>query len=157
MGISQSAQPGGFEGRIENPPPAALMPGDADTAIELFGNGDLTAAVNTLPVDQYNALEDRFGLLADWVLIRQRINLATEDRQRFLRLVGTAALDAGWQLRRYAEDDYTPIQKRSASRQLKALHRLDHGKRSPAYSIFGGRKPRLPGEVKTPMTHIGTP
>jgi len=97
-----------LEGRLKNPPPAALMPNEADVASQLFGTGDLTEAVNALPAGQYNALEDRFGLLADWVLIRLRINLAPEDRPRFLRLVGTASLDAGWNLRRNAEDDYTP-------------------------------------------------
>ncbi|MBR1325740.1 hypothetical protein [Bradyrhizobium ottawaense] len=97
-----------LEGRIKNPPPAALMPNEASTAIELFGAGDLSAAVNALPVNQYDALEDRFGLLADWVLIRHRIHLNADDRQRFLRLVGTASLDAGWQLRRNAEGDYSP-------------------------------------------------
>ena len=60
------------------------------------------------PAGQYDALEERFELLADWVLIRQRIHLCPEDRKRFLRLIGIAALDAGWQLRRNAEGDYTP-------------------------------------------------
>lgn len=97
-----------LEGRIQNPPPAALTPNEASAVLELFGNGNLTEAVNALPAGQYDALEERFGLLADWVLIRQRIHLSPEDRQRFLRLIGTAALDAGWQLRRNAEGDYTP-------------------------------------------------
>lgn len=97
-----------LEGRVKNPPPAALMPNEANTAIELFGTGDLTAAINAFPADQHDALEDRFGLLADWVLIRQRIHLNSHDRRRFVRLVGTASLDAGWQLRRNAEGDYSP-------------------------------------------------
>lgn len=107
MGISQGIAPGG-EGRIKNPPPATLTPNEADAARELFGDGDLTAAVDALPADQHDALEDRFGLLADWILIRQRLHLSPNDRQRFLRLVGTASLDAGWQLRRNAEGDYSP-------------------------------------------------
>ncbi|MGY3369905.1 integrase [Bradyrhizobium sp. GM2.4] len=97
-----------LEGRISNAPPATLMPNEASTAIELFGSGDLTAAVNDLPMDQHDAIEDRFGLLADWVLIRHRINLDAGDRGRFLRLVGMASLDAGWQLRRNAEGNYSP-------------------------------------------------
>jgi integrase len=97
-----------LEGRIQNPPPAALTPNEASAALEFFGNGNLTEAVDALPAGQYDALEERFGLLTDWVLIRQRIHLSPEDRQRFLRLIGTAALDAGWQLRRNAEGDYTP-------------------------------------------------
>ncbi|MHC6154798.1 tyrosine-type recombinase/integrase [Bradyrhizobium elkanii] len=97
-----------LEGRIQSPPPAVLMPNEAETAIELFGEGDLTASVNALPPGQFDSLEDRFGLIGDWVLIRQRTHLAQNDRRRFLHLVGTAALDAGWQLRRNAEGDYTP-------------------------------------------------
>ncbi|WP_461356517.1 hypothetical protein [Bradyrhizobium sp. USDA 4454] len=97
-----------LEGRIQSPPPAALMPNEMTTAMELFGEGDLTASVNALPPGQFDSLEDRFGLIGDWVLIRQRIHLAQSDRRRFLHLVGTAALDAGWQLRRNAEGDYTP-------------------------------------------------
>lgn len=97
-----------LEGRIQSPPPAVLVPNESATAMEVFGEGDLTAAVNALPPGQFDSLEDRFGLIADWVLVRQRIHLAQSDRRRFLHLVGTAALDAGWQLRRNAEGDYTP-------------------------------------------------
>lgn len=98
-----------LEGRIKNPPAAVLMPNEAAAAIEQFGTIDnLTEAVNALPVGQYDALEDRFGPIGDWVLIRHRIHLAGSDRHRFLRLIGTAALDAGWQLRRNAEGDYSP-------------------------------------------------
>ena len=114
-----------LEGRIKNPPPAALMPNEADAARELFGEGDLTAAVNALPADQHDALEHRF---ADWVLIRQRIHLNPNDRRRFLRLVGTASLDAGWQLRRNAEGDYTP--------DIKAL-------RFPSIETVTAIKPKL--------------
>ena len=97
-----------LEGRIQSPPPAVLVPNESATAMEAFGEGDLTAAVDALPPGQFDSLEDRFGLIADWVLVRQRIHLAQSDRRRFLHLVGTAALDAGWQLRRNAEGDYTP-------------------------------------------------
>ncbi|ABE61182.1 phage integrase [Nitrobacter hamburgensis X14] len=96
------------EGRIANPPPATLSADDATAATDLFGSGDLTAAVNALPAGQHDGLEDRFGLLADWVLIRSRLNLTTDDRRRFLQLVGTASLDASWQLRRNSEGDYSP-------------------------------------------------
>lgn len=116
-----------LEGRIKNPPPTTLMPNEAVTARELFGDGDLTEAVNALPADQFDALDDRFGLLGDWVLIRHRIHLAPDDRRRFLRLVGTASLDAGWQLRRNAEGDYTP--------DIKAL-------RFPSIETVAAVKPR---------------
>lgn len=97
-----------LEGRLLDVPPATLKVDDAAAAMALFGTSDLTAAINAIPADQHDGLEARFGLLADWVLIRHRINLALEDRRRFLKLVGTASLDAGWQLRRNAEGDYSP-------------------------------------------------
>lgn len=85
-----------------------LNPAD-ETAIaaDLFGSGDLTDTVNALPPDAHDGLEARFGLLADWVLIRHRINLPVKHRRRFLQLIGAASLDAGWQLRRNAEGDYS--------------------------------------------------
>ena len=97
-----------IEGRIPSTPPTTLRVNEAALAKELFGTGNLAKAVNALPPGQYNVLEGRFGLLADYVLIRHRIHLAPEDRERFLRLVGTASLDAGWQLKRNAEGDYSP-------------------------------------------------
>jgi integrase len=97
-----------IEGRLANPPPAILNPADETViATDLFGSGDLTDAVNALPSGAHDGLEARFGLLGDWVLIRHRIPLALKDRQRFLQLIGTASLDAGWQLRRNAEGDYS--------------------------------------------------
>ena len=96
-----------IEGRIANPPAALLSATDAATATELFGSGDMTEAIDALPADRHDGLEDRFGLLADWILIRNRLNLSPNNRQRFLRLIGTASLDAGWRLRRNAEGDYS--------------------------------------------------
>ena len=97
-----------LEGRLASPPPTSLSPSE-ETAIaaHLFGTGDLTA-VNALPAGTHDGLEARFGLLADWVLIRNRLNLARKDRLQFLQLIGTASLDARWQLRRNAEGDYSP-------------------------------------------------
>lgn len=97
-----------LEGRIQDAPAATLKVDDTAAAMTLFGARDLTAAVDALPPDQHDGLESRFGLLADWILIRHRIHLAPSDRGRFLKLVGTASLDAGWQLRRNAEGDYGP-------------------------------------------------
>lgn len=98
-----------LEGRIANPPESSLT-FDAKDGTRLFGpsGDDLTGRVDALPAGMHDGLEDRFGLLADWVLIRHGINLTPEDRRTFLRHVGTASLDAGWQLRRNAEGDYTP-------------------------------------------------
>lgn len=97
-----------LEGRIKDAPPATLKVDDATAATDLFGAQDLTAAIDTLPPDQHDGLENRFGLLADWVLIRHRVRLAQSHRRRFLQLIGTASLDAGWQLKRNAAGDYTP-------------------------------------------------
>ena len=74
-----------LEGRIQSALPAALTPNEANAAIELFGTGNLTEAVNALPAGQFDALEDRFGLLADWGLIRQRIHLLS-PRHRSLAM-----------------------------------------------------------------------
>jgi integrase len=97
-----------IEGRIDKSPPADLSP-EAEIAIatSLFGH-DLTAGVDALPAGRYDALEARFGLLADWVLIRHRLNLTPEDRRHFLKFAGKASLDGALRVRRYAEQDYSP-------------------------------------------------
>lgn len=97
-----------FEGRIRDAPPATLKVDDSDAGLLLFGTGDLTAAINALPAGQHDGLENRFGLLADWALIRHRIHLAPDQRNHFLKLGAAASLDASWQLRRNAEGDYRP-------------------------------------------------
>ncbi|MET3989486.1 integrase [Bradyrhizobium sp. S3.9.2] len=97
-----------FEGRIRDAPPATLKVDDSDAGLLLFGTGDLTAAIDALPAGQHDGLEARFGLLADWALIRHRIHLAPDQRKHFLKLVAAASLDASWQLRRNAEGDYRP-------------------------------------------------
>ena len=97
-----------LEGRIGSVPAAIFDTSDAAIAVNIFpGEDDLTAQVDALPAGQHDGIEERFGLLADFVLIRHRIHLASQDRQRFLRMVGTASLDAGWQLRRISEYDYS--------------------------------------------------
>lgn len=96
-----------LEGRVANAPQAAIDPTDDESAaLSLFGT-ELTSGVDALPPGTSDGLEQRFGLLADWVLIRHRLNLSSDDRKRFLRLVGRASLDAGWRLRRIAEGDYS--------------------------------------------------
>jgi hypothetical protein len=94
-----------LEGRIKDAPPATLKVNDSDAALVLFGTGDLTAAIDALPVGQHDGLEARFGLLADWALIQHRVHFASDNRKHFLKLVGAASLDAAWQLRRNAEGD----------------------------------------------------
>ena len=72
-----------IEGRIQSAPP--IIPGetnDQEVARELFGER-LTAGINALPPGQVGpALEQRFGLLVDWVLTRY--GLALDDAQRAL-------------------------------------------------------------------------
>lgn len=97
-----------LEGRIPIAPAAALIHEDAAAAIELFGDGDLTQAVDALPANQHDGLEQRFGPLADWVLVKHQIRLAPQLRRAFLHKVGEAALDAGWRLKRNSADDYSP-------------------------------------------------
>lgn len=97
-----------LEGRIRDAPPATLRVDDGNAGLILFGTGDLTTTIDALPPGQHDGLERRFGLLADWALIRHRIHLASEKRKHFLKLVGAASLDASWQLRRNAEGDYRP-------------------------------------------------
>ncbi|WP_461324047.1 hypothetical protein [Bradyrhizobium diazoefficiens] len=97
-----------YEGRIRDAPPATLKVDDGGAGLVIFGTGDLTEAINALPAGQYDGLEGRFGLLADWALIRHRVRLAPDQREHFLKLVAAASLDAAWQLRRNAEGDYRP-------------------------------------------------
>lgn len=97
-----------YEGRIQDAPPASLKVDDVAAGLLMFGSGDLTEAINALPAGQYDGLENRFGLLADWALIRHGIHLAPDQRTHFLKLVAAASLDAAWQLRRNAQGDYRP-------------------------------------------------
>ncbi|WP_420967903.1 tyrosine-type recombinase/integrase [Bradyrhizobium sp. B120] len=100
-----------LEGRFHNPPP--IVPGSIDEsetreAVAAFGDG-LTAGINALPpAESAEALEKRFGMLADWVLAQHGIELDDKTRQKFLIQVATASIDAGWRLKRAAAGDYTP-------------------------------------------------
>lgn len=42
-----------------------------------------------------DGLDDRFGLLADWILVRHQIHLPPQLKQAFLRQVAQASIDAG--------------------------------------------------------------
>ncbi len=81
---------------------------EIDRATETFGE-DLTAGINALPRGEPDeALEKRFGMLADWVLAHRGLELDPDTRRKFLIQVASASLDAGWRLKRAAEGDYTP-------------------------------------------------
>lgn len=101
-----------MEGRITEAPP--VLPDrqtDIDEeaqALDAFGE-KLTQGINALPrSDNTEALEQRFGLMTDWLLSEKKIELERESRTTLLRLVAMAAHDAGWQLKRNAGGDYTP-------------------------------------------------
>lgn len=98
-----------YESRLGNIPP--LIPTEIDrdgvVARDLFPGQDLTQAVDALETGQYDsALEVRYGLISDFVLISHEVRLTSENRREFLRDVGQAAIDAGWQLKRNSEGDF---------------------------------------------------
>ncbi|WP_316182690.1 MULTISPECIES: phage integrase N-terminal SAM-like domain-containing protein [unclassified Bradyrhizobium] len=99
-----------MEGRINAFPvvPGQVDRGEIAQAAAAFGD-DLTAGVNALPPGEpHEALEARFGLLADWVLAERGLELDPETRRQFMVQVGSASIDAGWRLKRAAAGDYTP-------------------------------------------------
>lgn len=99
-----------MEGRFNASPvdPVRLDGSEVDQAAATFGD-DLTAGVNALaPNEPHEALERRFGLLANWALAQRGIELDQDTRRKFMVLVASASLDAGWRLKRAAEGDYTP-------------------------------------------------
>jgi hypothetical protein len=80
------------EGRISGAPP--IRPGEAndeEIAKHLFGE-DLTSGINALPPGPAeNVIEQRFGLLANWVLAQNGLELAADDRSRLLQKIPQAA------------------------------------------------------------------
>lgn len=99
------------EGRLLNAP--SLMPGELPSeaqASAIFGT-ELTEGVNALPagaVDAIRALEARFGVVTDWVLQKHGLSIDAESRAKLLRHIAASSQDAGWNLKRNAEGDYTP-------------------------------------------------
>ncbi|WP_347881375.1 DUF6538 domain-containing protein [Agrobacterium sp. GD03872] len=99
------------EGRLLNIP--SLTPGDlpSDAQAEAIFGPDFTEGVNTLPAqasDILNSLEARFGFLTDWVLQKHGLAIDAESRAKLLRQISSASQDAGWNLKRNAEGDYSP-------------------------------------------------
>jgi hypothetical protein len=69
----------------------------------------LTQGINALPqCDNAEALERRFGRLANWVLANRGVELDEQTWLKFLGQVAAATIDAGWTLKRYAAGDYSP-------------------------------------------------
>ncbi|AYO84043.1 hypothetical protein EBB05_18420 [Methylobacterium brachiatum] len=74
----------------------------------IFGE-DLTVGINALPRTYENeAIEQRCGRLAHFILDQKRILLAPEQRLLLLQQIARAALQAGWQLKRHAQGDWRP-------------------------------------------------
>lgn len=72
---------------------------------------ELTTSVNALPEDisqRVDAMEERFGWLADWVLALHGVVTDGASRLRLLDAVEQAATDAAWRLKRAAQGDYSP-------------------------------------------------
>lgn len=100
------------EGRIVAPP--ALQPdpkraNECEIARQVFGI-DLTEGVNGHPAGtpEVAALDARFGLLANWTLLRQGVEVGPDDRARLLYAVEKAVTDAAIVLKRHAQMDFTP-------------------------------------------------
>jgi integrase len=81
------------EGRLISAPPIVpgVMPNEAELAVEEFGE-DFTDGINALPVlaDGDQALENRFGLLCDWVLTQNTLRVDYKTRKRLLQAIAIA-------------------------------------------------------------------
>jgi site-specific recombinase XerD len=101
-----------MEGRIARAPAVhadlTKLSDESALAAEAFGN-DLTASINSLPKSESTeALEQRFGVLVDWVLVANGIELDLDQRTLLLRLVARAAHQAARQLKKRADYDFSP-------------------------------------------------
>ncbi|WP_237477835.1 tyrosine-type recombinase/integrase [Lichenibacterium dinghuense] len=100
------------EGRIVAPPtlqPDPKRANERDIARQVFGI-DLTEGVDGHPAGtpEVAALEARFGLLANWTLLRQGVEIGPDDRVRLLYAIEKAVTDAAVVLKRHARMDFTP-------------------------------------------------
>ena len=100
------------EGRVVTPPTLQPDPKRADEiaiARQVFGV-DLTAGVDghESGTPAVTALEARFGLLANWTLLRQGVEVGPDDRVRLLYAVEKASTDAARVLVRHARMDFSP-------------------------------------------------
>lgn len=99
------------EGRIATAPRLSAEDVGESYAAAAPWHPDLTGAVNALPRDTANrleAMESRFGWLADWVLATHGVVTDGMSRVRLLDAVEQAATDAAWRLKRAAAGDYSP-------------------------------------------------
>ncbi|MFG1198857.1 DUF6538 domain-containing protein, partial [Xanthobacter aminoxidans] len=99
------------EGRISTVPRPSAEEVDSSVAAAEPWHPDLTSSINALPRDTANrleAMESRFGWLADWVLATHGVVTDGLSRVRLLDAVEQAATDAAWCLKRAAAGDYSP-------------------------------------------------
>lgn len=98
-----------LEGRIQGAQP--IQPGMSDeqaAARAIFGD-DITVGINALPrTYEMDALEQRCGRLAHFVLDQHHVVLDPAQRLPLLQEIARAALQAGWQLKRHAMGDWRP-------------------------------------------------
>lgn len=125
------------EGRIETGPPLTADDITANlSAADVFGAG-LTDGINALdrsPERIAKALEDRFGRLADWVLMKHRLIIDSESRLKLLLQVEKASTLAAIQLKRNADGDYRP---------------------DPEADRFGKYEPKKPAAAPVPAPPAG--
>lgn len=99
------------EGRIATAPRLSADEVEKHEAAAASWQPDLTGSINALPRDTANrleAMETRFGWLADWVLATHGVVTDGMSRVRLLDAVEQAATDAAWRLKRAASGDYSP-------------------------------------------------
>ncbi len=101
------------EGRIAAPPSLHVDPhaaNEIEIARTVFGV-DLSAGIDGLPTGTPEgvALEGRFGILANWTLMRRGVEIGPDDRLRLLLAVEKATTDAATVLKRRARMDFTPV------------------------------------------------
>lgn len=97
------------EGRLVAVPPIVpgQRPDERELANEQFGE-DLTAGINALPVlpDLDQGLENRFGVLCDWVLTQHTMRVDYATRKRLLAAIAIAGQSGPRRLKDNADSIY---------------------------------------------------
>lgn len=98
-----------MEGRLTSVPAIVpgQMPDERQLAIDHFGE-DLTAGINELPIlpDPDRGLENRFGLLCDWVLTQNTMRVDYATRKKLLTAIAIAGQTAPRRLKENADFIY---------------------------------------------------
>lgn len=136
-----------LEGRITGAPPIILSgQTEEQAAATLIFGEDLTSGINALPrTHETEALEQRCGQLALWVLQENGIEIDSASHVELLRAIARAALLAGWQLKRQASGDwrpdpmaerFPPVEKPSQGTTLTAVFERWRAESKPAASTI---------------------